>query len=143
MISQISGHGDFRMLSEVPSALDVPLSRGEVLGSGMIADGVDQVLKRVREQLMLGASQIKLSAGGGVASNYDPLNVSQYTEAEFRAATDAAENWGTYVTVHAYMPRAIQLAVRGGVRCIEYGQLMDEETAKLLADKGIWFSSQP
>ena len=109
----------------------------------MIADGVDQVLKRVREQLMLGASQIKLSAGGGVASNYDPLNVSQYTEAEFRAATDAAENWGTYVTVHAYMPRAIQLAVRGGVRCIEYGQLMDEETAKLLADKGIWFSSQP
>ena len=92
---------------------------------------------------MLGASQVKLSAGGGVSSNYDPLDVSQYTEAEFRAATDAADNWGTYVTVHAYMPRTIQIAVRGGVRCVEHGQLMDDETARLLADKDIWFSSQP
>jgi imidazolonepropionase-like amidohydrolase len=108
----------------------------------MIADGVDQVLKRTREQLMLGASQIKLAAGGGVASNFDPIDVSQYTEPEFRAAVDCAENWGTYVTVHAYTSRAIQTAIRGGVRCIEHGQLMDEDTAKMIADKGIWFSSQ-
>ena len=143
MISQTSGHGDYRMPYEVPAAYGAPLSRGEAVGGGMIADGVDQVLKRVREQLMLGASQIKLSAGGGVASHYDPLDVSQYTEAEFRAAVDAAENWGTYVAVHAYMPRAIQTAIRGGVRCIEHGQFMDEETAKLIGDKGIWLSLQP
>jgi imidazolonepropionase-like amidohydrolase len=142
MISQTSGHGDFRLPYEVPAQPDAPLSRGEAVGAGMIADGVDQVLKRVREQLMLGASQIKLAAGGGVASNYDPIDVSQYTEAEFRAAVEAAENWGTYVTVHAYTPRAIQTAIRGGVRCIDHGQLMDEETAKIMADKGIWFSSQ-
>ena len=80
---------------------------------------------------------------GGVSSNYDPLDVSQFTEAEFRAAVDAAENWGTYVTVHAYTPRAIQTAIRGGVRCIDHGQLMDEATARIMAEKGIWFSGQP
>ena len=88
------------------------------------------VLMRAREQLMLGASQLKLAAGGGVSSSYDPIDVSQYTEAEFRAAVDAAENWGTYVAVHAYTPRAIRTAIRGGVRCIEHGQLMDEATAQ-------------
>ncbi|MCO5065921.1 MAG: amidohydrolase family protein [Rhizobiaceae bacterium] len=142
MISQTSGHGDFRLPYEVPAQPDAPLSRGETAGAGMIADGPDQVMKRVREQLMLGASQVKLAAGGGVASSYDPIDVSQYTEGEFRAAVDCAENWGTYVTVHAYTSRAIQIAIRGGVRCIEHGQLMDEETAKIMADKGIWFSSQ-
>ena len=142
MISQTSGHGDFRWPYEVPAPMDAPLTRGEAVGGGMIADGADQVLKRTREQLMLGASQIKLAAGGGVASNFDPIDVSQYTEAEFRAAVDCAENWGTYVTVHAYTPRAIQTAMRGGVRCIDHAQLMDEETAKIMADKGVWFSSQ-
>jgi imidazolonepropionase-like amidohydrolase len=142
MISQTSGHGDFRFPYEVPAQPDAPLSRGEVVGGGIIADGVDAVLKRAREQLMLGASQLKLAAGGGVASNYDPIDASQYTEAEFRAAVDSAENWGTYVTVHAYTPRAMQTAIRGGVRCIDHGQLMDEETAKIMADKDIWFSSQ-
>lgn len=109
----------------------------------MIADGVDQVLVRSREQLMLGATQIKLSAGGGVASSYDPLDVSQYTEAEFHAAVDAAQNWGTYVAVHAYTPKAIQTAIHAGVQCIEHGQLMDEETAKLMSEKGTWLSAQP
>ncbi|MDX8530827.1 amidohydrolase family protein [Mesorhizobium sp. VK25A] len=143
MISQTSGHGDYRMPYEVPAAMDAPLSRGEAINGGMIADGPDQVMKRVREQLMLGASQIKLAAGGGVASNYDPIDVTQYTEAEFRAAVDCAENWGTYVTVHAYTSRAIQTAIRGGVRCIDHGQLMNEQTAKIMADKDIWLSSQP
>jgi imidazolonepropionase-like amidohydrolase len=78
-----------------------------------------------------------------VSSNYDPIDVSQYTEAEFRAAVDAAENWGTYVTVHAYTPRAIQTAIRGGVRCIDHGQLMDEATARLMSEKGVWLSLQP
>ena len=142
MISQTGGHGDFRLPYEVPAAPDAPLSRGDAIGGGAIADGVDQVLKRAREQLMLGASQLKLAAGGGVASSYDPIDVSQYTEAEFRAAVDSAENWGTYVAVHAYTPRAIQTAMRGGVTCIEHGQLMDEETAEIMADKGIWLSSQ-
>jgi imidazolonepropionase-like amidohydrolase len=143
MISQSGGHGDFRMPYEVPAAPNAPLSRGEAINGGVIADGPDDVRKRVREQLMLGASQIKLAAGGGVASPYDPIDVTQYTEPEFRAAVEAAENWGTYVTVHAYTPRAIQAAVRAGVKCIEHGQLMDDASAKLMADNDVWLSLQP
>ena len=143
MISQTGGHGDFRFPYEVPASPNAPLSRVEAIGGGAIADGVDRVLQRAREQLMLGASQLKLAAGGGVASHYDPIDTSQYTEPEFRAATDAAENWGTYVAVHAYTPRAIQTAIRGGVRCIEHGHLMDEATADILARKGVWLSTQP
>ncbi len=143
MISQTGGHGDFRLPYEVPAAPNGPLSRGDAMGAGAIADGADRVLARAREQLMLGASQLKLAAGGGVASNYDPIDVSQYTEAEFRAAVDAAENWGTYVAVHAYTPRAIRTAIRGGVRCIEHGHLMDERTAQLIGDNDIWLSTQP
>lgn len=87
---------------------------------------------------MRGASQIKLMAGGGVVSDFDPLDVTQYTEAEIRAVVEAAENWGTYVTVHAYTPRAIQRAIHAGIKCIEHGHLADEATAKLMAEKEIW-----
>lgn len=143
MISQTGGHGDFRMPYEVPGANNAGLTRGEQVGGGVIADGVEEVTKRAREQLMLGASQLKLAAGGGVSSMYDPIDVSQYSEEEFRAAVSAAENWGTYVTVHAYTPRAIQAALRAGVKCIDHAQLIDNATAKLLAQKGAWLSLQP
>lgn len=142
-ISQTGGHGDFRMPYEIPQTIGGPLSHSERMGAAAIADGVPEVLLRSREQLMLGASQLKVMAGGGVASPYDPLDVSQYTEEEIHAAVEAAANWNTYVTVHAYTPRAIQMAVAAGVKCIEHGQLIDEPTAKLLADKGIWWSLQP
>ncbi|MBB5213914.1 metal-dependent hydrolase family protein [Parapusillimonas granuli] len=142
MISQTGGHGDFRMPYEVPAARNAALSRGEAINGGVIADGEDEVRKRVREQLMLGATQIKLAAGGGVSSHYDPIDVAQYSEGEFRAAVEAAENWGTYVAVHAYTPRAIQAAVRAGVKVIEHGQLMDEPTARLMAERGVWLSLQ-
>lgn len=143
MISQTSGHGDFRSSYEIPAARTAPLSRLDAIGVGSIADGIDEVLRRTREQLMLGASQLKLAAGGGVASDYDHLDASQYTEAEFRAGVDAAENWGTYVAVHAYMPRAIRTAIKAGVRSIEHGQLMDEATAELIGEKDAWLSTQP
>ncbi len=143
MISITGGHGDFRQLFEVPRIVGGPLSRMEQIGGSMIADSPDEVRLRVREQLMLGASQIKLTAGGGVASPHSPLDVSTFTEAELRAAVEAAGNWGTYVTVHAYTPRAIQTAIGVGVKVIEHGHLMDEATARMMADKGIWLSIQP
>lgn len=142
-LSQTGGHGDFRLPYEVPSDDSKGLSYSERINAAAIADGPDEVLKKAREQLMLGASQLKLMAGGGVSSVYDPLDVSQYTEAEIKAAVDAAENWGTYVTVHAYTPRAIQTAIRSGVKCIDHGQLIDEQTVKLMAEKDIWWSLQP
>jgi imidazolonepropionase-like amidohydrolase len=142
-ISQTSGHGDFRFSFELPRVTGGPLSHSEMEGIAAIADSPDEVRLRAREQLRQGASQIKLMAGGGVASPYNPIESTQYTEPEIRAAVEAADNWGTYVTVHAYTPRAIQQAIAAGVKCIEHGQLIDEPTAKLLADNGIWWSLQP
>jgi imidazolonepropionase-like amidohydrolase len=143
MITVTGGHGDFRQLSELPRTIGGVLSRIEQLGGSMIADSPDEVRLRVREQLMQGASQIKLTAGGGVASPFSPLDVSTFTEAELRAAVEAAENWGTYVCTHAYTTVAIQRSIAAGVRCIEHGHLMDDATARLMAEKGIWLSTQP
>jgi imidazolonepropionase-like amidohydrolase len=142
IITITSGHGDFRQPFELPRVLGSTQSRGEQTGAAMIADSPDEVRVRVREQLLLGATQIKLTAGGGVASPNSPLDASTFTAAELRAAVEAAENWGTYVTVHAYTPVSIQRAIAAGVRCIEHGHLMDEPTARLIAEKGIWLSTQ-
>jgi imidazolonepropionase-like amidohydrolase len=142
IITVTSGHGDFRQPFEVPRVLGAPQSRGEQTGAAMVADSPDEVRVRVREQLLLGATQIKLTAGGGVASPHSPLDASTFTEAELRAAVEAAENWGTYVAVHAYTPVSIQRAIAAGAKCIEHGHLMDEETARLIAEKGIWLSTQ-
>jgi imidazolonepropionase-like amidohydrolase len=141
-VSQTGGHGDFRLPNEIPeNPTDFPFS--ERIGAAAIADSPDLVRLRVREQLALGASQIKLMAGGGVASSYDPLDVTQYTVEEIRAAVQAAENWGTYVTVHAYTPRAVRQALEAGVKCIDHGQLLDDDTAQLMAKQGVWWSLQP
>lgn len=141
-ISQSGGHGDFRLPTELP-ARPGDVSYSERIGAAVIADDPDTVRRRTRELLALGASQIKLMAGGGVSSMYDPLDVTQYTAEELRAAVEAAANWGTYVTVHAYTPRAVRQAIEAGVLCIDHGQLLDEATAKLMAQKGIWWSLQP
>jgi imidazolonepropionase-like amidohydrolase len=143
IITITGGHGDFRPFTDLPRTLGGPLTRLETTGMSMVADSPDEVRVRVREQLMQGASQIKLTAGGGVASPHSPIDASTLTEAELRAAVEAADNWGTYVTVHAYMPAAIKRAIAAGVKCIEHGQLMDESTAELMAERGIWLSIQP
>jgi imidazolonepropionase-like amidohydrolase len=143
MISQTSGHADYRSVNELPRSPSTALHSTEINGYGRIADGPDEVRRAVREQLMMGASQVKLAAGGGVASNFDPLDVAQYGESEFRAAVESAENWGTYITVHAYTPLAVQTALKAGVKVIDHGQLIDDATAKMIADKGAWLSLQP
>lgn len=141
-ISQTGGHGDFRLPNDMPAAPG-SFTFSERVGAAAIADSPDLVRQRAREQLALGASQLKLMAGGGVSSHYDPLDVTQYTVPELRAAVEAAENWGTYVTVHAYTPRAVRQAIEAGVRCIEHGQLLDEATVALMNEKGLWWSLQP
>jgi imidazolonepropionase-like amidohydrolase len=142
-ISVTSGHGDFREAFDLPRRLGEPGSRHDLAGHSAIADSPDEVRLRVREQLFLGASQIKLTAGGGVASPRSPLDAVTFTPEELRAAVEAARNWGTYVTAHAYTPAAIRQAIEAGVPCIEHGSLMDENTAKLMALKSIWLSTQP
>lgn len=143
MISVTSGHGDFRSMADLPRTLGAPASRHDLAGDSMIADSPDEVRLRTREQLMQGATQIKLTGGGGVSSPHSPLDVVTFTEPELRAAVDAATDWGTYVAVHAYTPTAIQRAIKAGVRSIEHGSMMDDETAQLMASAGVWLSTQP
>jgi imidazolonepropionase-like amidohydrolase len=141
-ITQTSGHGDFRFRPDRHRLWGGVPDRFEQTGFSTLADGVPEVLAAVREQLRLGATQIKLMAGGGVTSTYDPLDVAQYTDEELRAAVKAAADWGTYVAVHIYNPNGIKRAIEAGVKTIEHGHLIDEPTMKLMKEKGIFLSTQ-
>ena len=143
MISQTSGHGEYRSLNQLPGTVSREAPPGVRFGHQAMADGVPDVLKAVREQLMQGASQIKLAVGGGVMSAYDPIDVTEFSLDELKAAVGAAEDWGTYVAVHGYTVRSVRRAIEAGVKCIEHGQLLDEPTIELMAEKGIWLSTQP
>ncbi|HAY33223.1 MAG TPA: amidohydrolase family protein [Ignavibacteria bacterium] len=141
-VSQTSGHGDLRAPDENSRRFHGELSRAEKYGATIIADGRDEVLTAVRENLRFGASQIKLMAGGGTSSAYDPIDVTQYTLDEMKAAVEAADDWGTYVTVHAYTDKSVQRAIDAGVKCVEHGQLLSEETLLLMKEKDVWLSCQ-
>jgi imidazolonepropionase-like amidohydrolase len=123
VISQTAGHGDFR----APHDPHPTLENGSPYldhGSSILADGVDQTLMAARENLKAGATQIKIMGGGGVMSEFE------------------AGDWGTYVLAHAYTSEAIERLVVNGVKCIEHGLLIDDKTAKLVADKGVVISTQ-
>jgi imidazolonepropionase-like amidohydrolase len=143
MITTTGGHADLRPLSDLPRSPGGPLSYVERTGAANIADSADEVRLRVREQLLQGASQIKLVGGGGVSSPRTTLDMLTFSEPELRAGVEAAADRNTYVAVHAYPPVAIRRAIAAGVKCIEHGHLMDEATAILMAQKGIWLSTQP
>jgi len=143
MITTTGGHGDLRPLTDLPRSPGGPVSDKERTGGANIADSADEVRLRVREQLLQGASQIKLVGGGGVSSPRTTLDMLTFSEPELRAGVEAAADRNTYAAVHAYPSTAIQRAIGAGVQCIEHGHLMDEPTAKLMADKGVWLSIQP
>lgn len=140
-IGQTSGHGDFRLPSEVN-----PILNGQSPyinhGASVLADGVDQVLTATRENLKQGATQIKIMGGGGVVSSYDPIHSIQYTPAEIRAAVQAAADWGTYVMAHAYTSDSMKRLIENGVKSIEHGLLIDDATAKLAAENDVVISTQ-
>lgn len=142
-IGQTSGHGDYRGPNDVPENPGTPLDYAQRVGHTLIADGVPEVLKRSREILRMGASQIKAHAGGGVSSLYDPLDVTEYTFEEAKAVVDVAKTWNTYVAIHANTDAAIQMWVEAGAMSVEHGFFIEEETAKLMAQKGVWWSMQP
>jgi imidazolonepropionase-like amidohydrolase len=142
-ISQTGGHGDFGFVYERPTALGGNESRAEQIGFMRVADGSERMLAAAREQLKLGASQIKLMVGGGAASLYDPLYTLQFIPSEIKAAVQAAEDYGTYVAAHVYNVAGIRRAVEAGVKSIEHGHLADEATIALLAERDVWLSTQP
>ncbi len=132
-ISQTGGHGDFRRATQ--SRMECACCSG-LSFTARVADGVPEVIKAVRDELRKGADHIKIMSSGGVASQSDPLESVQYRMDEIEAACEEAERWGKYVAAHAYSAQAIKRAVTGGVRTIEHGNLIDEEAARLMAEKG-------
>ena len=143
MISQTSGHSDHRT-DEAPSRLLEPGSRSALEERGMVvvADGEPQVLQAARENLRRGATQIKIAVGGGIASYGDPLDVTQFTEGEIRAAVAAAADWGTYVAAHVYNSKGVRRAVDLGVRSIEHANLIDLDTLEYMNKRDVWLSPQ-
>ncbi|MGH7160926.1 MAG: amidohydrolase family protein, partial [Acetobacteraceae bacterium] len=134
-ISQSGGHGDFRRRTE--TRFGCPCCSGRTW-TARVADGVPEVIAAVRDELRKGADQIKIMVSGGVASQADPLESVQYRMDEIEAAVEEATRFGTYVLAHAYTAEAIGRAVRGGVRTIEHGNLIDAPTARLMAERGAY-----
>lgn len=132
-LSMTGGHADFRRPTEHGDALACCAQVGMLPA---VADGPDEIRKATRENLRTGADQIKVMASGGAMSPADELDTVQYTVEEMRAAVQTAEAAGKYVLAHAYSSAAVRNAVAAGVRSIEHGNLIDEATARLLAETG-------
>ena len=138
VISQTSGHGEHRHYTEPhpnsegssPSFFNQHLE--------FLADGVPEVLRATREALRLGATQIKIMAGGGVSSSVDPLHTVQYLPEELEAAVKAAADWDTYVLVHGYNDESILRSIEAGVQSIDHAQLMTEVSAQAIKDADVW-----
>jgi len=137
-VSQTSGHGDFRDRADggfsIHDAGD--LSNFERMGIGSVADGVPEVRKAVRLNLRNGATQIKIMAGGGGSSRFDPIDTTQYSKEEVCAAVDAAADWGTYVAAHVFNDRSVHRLLDCGVKTFEHGFFIGEETMQRIASEG-------
>lgn len=137
-ISQTGGHGDSRPRSDhlrPMSYCGCCFRAGDI---SRVADGIDEVRRAVRQELQMGADQIKIMASGGVASPTDPIAAFGYSEEEIRVIVEEAASRQTYVLAHSYTADAIERAVRNGVRTIEHGNLVDEPVAQLMASKGVF-----
>lgn len=142
-IGQTGGHFEYRPNQAVPTNPADSRWYWYSVGLMVIADGVDEVTKRTREVMRMGASQIKISGGGGVSSVYDPLDVRQYTRAELEAFVEVADTYNTYVASHLFTNDAIQLSIKAGVKTVEHGFLMRRETMDMMRDNDVWLSLQP
>lgn len=142
-ISQTSGHGDFRSANEPSVALSGgQMQATDLLGWSYVVDGVPEVLKAARENLRKGATQLKVMAGGGIASDFDPIHSVQFTPEELEAAVHAAADWDTYVAVHIYESKGAIRALNAGVKCLDHGHLLNEETIQLIKEKDAWLVPQ-
>ncbi len=136
--SSTGGHGDAGPWNQLPNETNQP----QVMMNFGIADGKAEIIKFARWNYRHGAAFAKIMAGGGVASEFDPLEIIEFTEEEMRTIVQISEDNKTYATIHAYRDDAINRALDAGVKCVEHGFLMSEETVKRMADEGIWLSLQ-
>lgn len=142
-VTQTGGHFDYRPYQAVPTNAGDSQWYWYSVGLMAQADGVPEVTKRAREIMRMGATQLKISTGGGVSSTYDPLDVRQYTKAEIEAFVEVADTYNTYVASHVFTDKAVEIAVAAGVKSIEHGFLMSRETMELMRDNEVWLSVQP
>ncbi|MGP8306730.1 amidohydrolase family protein [Vibrio sp. YIC-376] len=142
VLSQFGGHGDASPRFMEPREFGGPENYLERVSYSRIVNGRDQVLTAARENLKKGASQLKMHLAGGVGTEFDPIDATQFTHDEISAAVEVATAYGTYVAAHTYTPEGVMAAVKAGVKSIEHGNLIDEDTAKLMAEKGVWLSPQ-
>ncbi|WP_299820362.1 amidohydrolase family protein [uncultured Roseibium sp.] len=142
-VTQTGGHFDYRPYQAVPTNPANSQWYWYSVGLMAMADGVPEVIKTSREIMRMGASQLKISTGGGVSSTYDPLDVRQFTKAEIEAFVEVADTYNTYVASHVFTDEAVQIAVEAGVKSIEHGFLMSRETMELMRDNDVWLSVQP
>lgn len=140
-ISQTGGHYDYRLPSALPS--DEPIDYWGRNSFFVVADGVPEVRRRAREVFRMGASQLKIAAGGGVASIFDPLDVRQYSMEEMKAIVDVADSYNSYVAAHVFTDEAVQMSVEAGIKTIEHGMLIGRETLEMMRDNDVWLSIQP
>lgn len=137
-LSQTGGHADTGSFNDVPGDVDDL----EAHMFGFIADGVPEVQRAARHNLRNGATQIKVMAGGGVASEFDPLHTTQYSPEELKAIVEVAKDYGTYVLVHAYHDRSVNRAIDAGVRVIDHNFLVSEKTIIRMKKEGVALSVQ-
>ncbi|USD37012.1 amidohydrolase family protein [Ferrimonas sp. SCSIO 43195] len=137
-LSQTGGHADTGSFNDVPGRVD-DLERHSF---GYIVDGGTEARRAARQNLRAGATQIKIMAGGGVASEFDPIHTTQFSEEEMRAIVEVAEDYGTYVMAHAYHDRSVNRAIDAGVKVIEHNFLVSEKTIKRMKKEGVALSAQ-
>ncbi len=137
-LSQTGGHADTGSFNDRIGDQD-KLEQGRV---GYIVDGADEAIRAARHNLRAGATQIKIMAGGGVASEFDPLHMTQFTAEEMKAIVGIAEDYGTYVLAHAYHDRSVNRAIDAGVKVIEHNFLVSEETIVRMKQEGVALSVQ-
>ena len=137
-ISQTSGHGDFRDRADAGFNTNVQgdVSNFARFGLGNVANGVPEVLAATRLNLRNGATQIKIMAGGGGSSRFDPIDTTQYSKEEVCAIVEAAADWGTYVAAHVFTDRSVARLLKCGVKTFEHGFFISEETMKKIAAAG-------
>jgi imidazolonepropionase-like amidohydrolase len=142
-LGSTSSHSDFKMLMmrnpRLNSTLDSNLSRLEI---GFVVDGRADVLAAARRNFQMGATQLKVMGGGGVATEYDPWHSTTFTLDEMKAAVEVANDYGTYVMSHLNQPESIQRALEAGIISIEHGFVLDEPTIQMIVEKGAYLSTQ-
>ncbi|WP_261874657.1 amidohydrolase family protein [Vibrio rarus] len=137
-ISQTSGHGDFRDRNDAGFSPKTAgdLSNFERMGIGAVADGVPEVMTATRVNLRNGATQIKIMAGGGGSSRFDPIDTVQYSVEETCAIVEAAKDWNTYVAAHTFNDRSVNRLLDCGVKTFEHGFFINDDTMKRIAKEG-------